>query len=313
MNNGETFKLLDHGYLKLIDRMGTDETIVEAARMSTKKSFISWDAYNECSACGRSESEDAKTVLVNGDIDCNHSWAFKADGDQGLLEYLWMNNHATPFEMCEIAIEVQAPIMVFREWHRSRTQSYNEMSARYTVMPNLHYVPGKGRLIAQATKNKQAASVGDKEFADIDEALDMISVEQGEIYQHYEEMIEHGVPKEVARINCPVARYSKMRAKTDLRNWLHFLNLRMRPNAQWEIRMYANAMAEVISALYPRTYALFEEYTLFAETFSRTEMKALKKFFESRPGIDNLAGTASEIGMNEKNTKRLIAKLRSVT
>lgn len=307
MNNGTTFNILDHGYLRLIDRMGTDETIVEAARMSTKKSFISWDAYRECSKCGYADVPGQSGRMP---FDCSHEFVAKPEGDQGLLEYLWKNNHATPFEMCEVAIEVQAPIMVFREWHRSRTQSYNEMSARYTVMPNLHYVPDAGRLIAQATKNKQAASVGDQEFASIDEALDVISVEQEEIYQHYEELIAHGVPKEVARINCPVSRYSKMRAKTDLRNWLHFLNLRMRPNAQWEIRQFANAMAEVVKALYPRTFRLFEEYTLYAQSFSRTEMMVLKKLFNDYGEANNLLLNLAAGMMDLKHCKELAAKFQ---
>jgi thymidylate synthase (FAD) len=305
MNKGYEQKILDHGYVRLIDWMGTDETIVEAARMSTKKSFISWDAYHECEKCG--------TALLPGfaeDITaCKHEKRIsKPDGDQGLLEYLWKNNHATPFEMCELAIEVQAPIMVFREWHRSRTQSYNEMSARYTVMPNLHYIPEKGRLIAQATKNKQAASVGDKEM-DLDTALAFIEKEQATVYADYEEMVEGGVPKEVARINCPVSRYSKMRAKTDLRNWLHFLNLRMRPNAQWEIRQYANAVAEIIEELFPRTYQLFEEYTLHAESFSRTEMVMLRKLFDNDATANKLRNVAASDGMDLKRIKALLEKL----
>lgn len=281
MNKGYEKKILDHGYVRLIDWMGADETIIEAARMSTKGGFVSWDPYE------------------------GH-----AEGDAGLLEYLWKNNHATPFEMCELAIEVQAPIMVFREWHRSRTQSYNEMSARYTVMPNLHYVPDAGRLIAQATKNKQAASVGDKEFTDLDAALSDIANEQEEVYQHYETLISHGVPKEVARINCPVSRYSKMRAKTDLRNWLHFLNLRMRPNAQWEIRQYANAVAEIIEELFPRTYWLFEEYTLHAESFSRTEMQVLRQLFKGKV-VNELA---HDFAVGEKmDARKLKAFLEKLT
>lgn len=282
MHKGYEQKILDHGYVRLIDWMGADETIIEAARMSTKGGFVSWDPYE------------------------GHP-----DGDAGLLEYLWENNHATPFEMCELAIEVQAPIMVFREWHRSRTQSYNEMSARYTVMPNLHYVPDPGRLIAQATKNKQAASVGDGEM-DLDVALGFIVKEQETVYADYEEMIAKGVPKEVARINCPVSRYSKMRAKTDLRNWLHFLNLRMRPNAQWEIRQYANTVAEIIEELFPRTYWLFEEYTLHAQSFSRSEMKVLRTLFNEPVFKDSLANTAAaQDGATVKRVRKLLEKLSS--
>lgn len=277
MHKGYEQKILDHGYVRLIDWMGTDETIIEAARMSTKGGFVSWDPYE------------------------GH-----ADGDAGLLEYLWENNHATPFEMCELAIEVQAPIMVFREWHRSRTQSYNEMSARYTVMPNLHYVPDASRLAPVKSKNKQEASVGDGEMSP-ESALSTIVEEQESIYRQYDHLIERGVPKEVARINCPISRYSKMRAKTDLRNWLHFLNLRMRPNAQWEIRQYANAVAKIIEELFPKTYWLFEEHTLHAESFSRTEMKALRAIFAEGTFVKTAGALAD--GLNAKRMKKFLEKL----
>lgn len=316
IKKNETIQVLDHGYVKLIDWMGNDETIIDAARMSTKKSFISWEPYRECSKCGQAENASALerqsgSVFVLGNPNCQHDMVLKQDGDHGLLEFLWRNHHATPFEMCEMVIEVQAPIFVFREWHRHRTQSYNEMSARYTQMPNLHYVPGKDRLIAQATKNKQAASVGDKEFEDLDTALLHISEEQEAIYNLYEYMIEHGVPKEVARVNTPVARYSKMRAKTDLRNWLAFLNLRQRPNAQWEIRQFANVVGDLIRVLFPRTHQLFEEYTLFSETFSRTEMKALKALISGYGEASNLLTALSrQAGMDDRHLKTFMEKLK---
>ena len=308
-------KILDHGYVKLINHMGGDEDIVEAARMSTNKGFISWDPYAECSLCGRIFSTDEERRSAKADSSCPHKLLEKPTGDTGFLEFLLENRHTSPFEQVELAIEVQAPIMVYREWHRHRTQSYNELSARYTQMPNLHYVPEASRLKAVASKNKQEISVGDKVFDDLDEALRLISEEQEEVYHHYEQMLEHGVPKEVARINTPVSRYSRMRAKTDLWNWLHFLNLRMRPNAQWEIRQYANSVAEIIEQLFPRTYWLFEEYMLHSVSFSRTEMKALRAFFESRPGVDNLAdimaGQVESKTDGVKRVKKLLEKLGS--
>ena len=313
MDKGTTFPVLDHGYVKLIDSMGTDETIIEAARMSTKKSFISWDPYAECPTCGRAQAFDK--VLVEGDrltIDClDHKMVAKPEGDQGLLEFLWKNSHATPFEMCELVIEVQAPIFVFREWHRHRTQSYNEMSARYTQMPNLHYVPDASRLKPVASKNKQEASIGDGEM-DPDTALGFIVREQETVYADYEEMIQKGVPKEVARVNTPVARYSKMRAKTDLRNWLAFLNLRARQSAQWEIRQYAGVLCHIIEHLWPRTFRLFLEHTLNSRSFSYTELRVLLAYFSSPVNRDSLANVAADIdGMNVKRIKELLTKLSS--
>lgn len=238
----EPIKVLDHGYVKLINYMGTDETIVEAARMSTDKGFQGWEK------------------------------------DANFLDFLWRHKHTSPFEMCELAIEVQAPLFVFREWHRHRTQSYNEFSARYSVMPNLHYVPSTDRLVPKVTANKQESSV--KEIKLQEELLERnhsrIKDEQEDIYYRYEAMLEDGVPKEVARINTPVSRYSKMRAKTDLLNWLRFLNQRMRPNAQYEIRQYAEAVASLISRLWPRTWNVFEEHDLYSIHLGKSELIALR-------------------------------------
>jgi len=314
MEKGFTQKILDHGYVKFIDSMGTDETIVEAARMSTNKGFISWEPYRECSKCGRVEAPliDLPNFFA-GAKDCEHKWVEKPDGDTGFLEFLLENRHTSPFEQVELAIEVQAPIFVYREWHRHRTQSYNELSARYTQMPNLHYVPDASRLKAVASANKQEASVGDG-FADPDTALEEIMAEQQRIYDNYEDMLKHGVPKEIARVNTPVSRYSRMRAKTDIWNWLHFLNLRMRPNAMWEIRQFANAVAAIIEEQFPKTYWLFEEYMLHAQSFSRTEMKVLRKFFATRMQLDGLtdlmAGEVESRPNAVKRVRTLLEKLK---
>lgn len=236
----EEIKVLDHGYVRYVAHMGSDEAIIEAARMSTGKGFEGWE-------------KDAR-----------------------LLEFLYKNKHLTPFEMCELAIEVQAPIMVFREWHRHRTQSYNEFSARYAQMPDLHYLPEPGRVQKQSAANRQGSAepVSPQEAEMI---LGNLRSQQRDVYYAYDQWVQSGVAKEIARLNTPVSRYSKMRAKTDLRNWLGFLLLRMAPNAQWEIRQYANAVAAIVKELWPRTYKLFEEHDLYGRHLSRTEWLDIQK------------------------------------
>lgn len=240
MEKGHVIDVLDHGYVKYVDSMGTDENVIEAARMSTGRGFEGWEK------------------------------------DAGLLDFLWRKKHSTPFEMVELALEIQAPIMVFREWQRHRTQSYNEFSARYSQMPNLHYLPDPSRLKKQSSNNKQGT--GDEEFPQeyIDMTLEELEYEQKQTYSHYEQMLTEGVAKEIARLNTPVSRYSKMRAKANLKNWLGFLNLRLRPNAQFEIRVFAEPVADIIRKLFPRSYDLFEEYDLYGVSFSRTEMAAIR-------------------------------------
>lgn len=226
-------QVLDHGYVELIETWGSDERIVEAARMSTGKGFLGWGP-----------REDGTL------------------GDEKLLKYLWENKHATPFEMGGMVIEVQAPIFVFREWHRHRTQSYNEMSARYVPLPDVNYIPTVERLLINSKTNKQAGTVTGAEVLDeagaerYRTALKVMYGAQEELYQR---ALAMGVPKELARIHLPVGRYSRMRASTCLRNWLAFLTLRQAPGAQWEIRQYANTVGTLIAERFPRTWALFAE------------------------------------------------------
>jgi len=274
MGNSFHVQILDHGYLKLVDSMGTEESIIEAARMSTGRGFEGWGPGYVCSHC-RIRQGTGQEFLSTGDGRTHHAHNWEpTKGDARLLARLYKDQHSTPFEMCQLVVEVQAPIMVFREWHRHRTQSFNEMSARYVQMPNLHYVPEPSRIQAQSATNKQGsgASLPD----DIGRKIaDDLAVEQAEIYEHYDDLIDAGVAREIARLNTPVSRYSRMRASSNLRNWLHFLHLRMAPGAQWEIRQYANAVAEVIKVLWPRTYSLFEEHTLGAVTLSRSQAAKL--------------------------------------
>lgn len=221
-------KVLDHGYVHLIETMGSDERIIESARMSTARGFEGWE-------------KDAK-----------------------LLRFLFTHGHMTPFEMCEMTIEVKAPIFVFREWHRHRTQSYNEMSARYIPLPDENYVPNLQVLLQRsadgaAAANKQAQ--GTRALTEEQALIDLDDLEDAyEKMEHlYRGFLSRGWPKELARLVIPVARYSQMRAKANLRNWLGFMTLRCAPNAQWEIRQYADAVAAIIQEKFPRTYALWEE------------------------------------------------------
>jgi thymidylate synthase (FAD) len=179
--------------------------------------------------------------------------------DEKLLKFLWENKHLTPFEMGGLILEVQAPIFVFREWHRHRTQSYNELSARYTPLPDMYYLPSIERIMngKQAAKNKQSSEAGFTE-----EQATMLQANLKASYIHsraiYDFLLEQGVAREIARVIVPVGQYSRMRASANLRNWLAFLTLRQAPGAQWEIRQFANAVSKFVAELFPRTHKLFE-------------------------------------------------------
>lgn len=252
--------VLDHGYVEFIESWGSDERIIEAARMSTNKGFKGWGKA-ECPKCGWTyEGVDAhakSTCEGCGFVGVNFT-----DGDERLLGYLYRNKHSTPFEMAGLVIEVKAPIFVFRQWHRHRTQSYNEMSARYTPLPAEDYVPSVERLMVNSTKNKQAGKA--KGASDLTEESAAIARESmvnnykaAELA--YKAHLKAGVPKELARLVLPVARYSRMRASANLRNWLAFLTLRMDSHAQYEVRVYADAVGEFIKEKFPRTWKLFVE------------------------------------------------------
>ncbi len=223
-------KLLDHGYIKLVESYGSDQSIIEAARMSTDKGFLGWGTKDK-------------------------------PGDEKLLRYLYKHKHSTPFEMAGFIIEVKAPIFVYRQWHRHRTQSYNEMSARYTPLPDESYMPTMERLMQDGGKNKQARSATDVELTTESAAAyrAFLEAEYSRQEQFYQWALNKGIPKELARAHIGVARYSKMRAHANLRNWLAFLTLRMDPHAQWEIRQYANAIGAFVEKVYPRTWELFLE------------------------------------------------------
>jgi thymidylate synthase (FAD) len=244
--------ILDYGYISIIETWGSDERIIEAARMSTGKGFNGWGPL----LC----PEPMPTGAVMHNPGCKRcDGTARIPGDEKLLAYLYEHKHSTPFEMAGLIIEVKAPIFVFREWHRHRTQSYNEMSARYIPLPDENYVPSVERLMLQGGANKQAQSAGEVAL-DLRNALlfqESLRHAYETSQQVYEWGIRYGVPKELARCPVPVARYSRMRASANLRNWLQFLTLRMDPAAQWEIRQYANAVGDIIAEHFPQTWKLF--------------------------------------------------------
>lgn len=267
-------ELLDHGYALHVESWGSDAGIIEAARMSTAKGFLGWGPVVTGIPCfpngepnggerralpgfleevwranGCPEKQDATNPFID---------VRETPGDEKLLRFLWENKHSSPFEFAGMTIEVKAPIMVFREWHRHRTESYAEASARYVALPDENYMPSMDRMLSggQSATNKQASGAAVSE----QDALEWLA-ELADVYDHaqrvYESGIRRGIAKEIARLPVPVGRYSRMRATANLRNWLGFLTLRMAPNAQFEIRQYANAVAGFIAESFPRTYELF--------------------------------------------------------
>lgn len=276
-------KLLDHGYIKLIETWGSDERIIEAARQSTNKGFLGWDP-GPCPDCEGTGTTMALVTEYHPEIQLvkRHTGAFRLNpppeeveksiacltcmgkgeikGDAALLRFLYSNKHSTPFEMGGLVIELEAPIMVYREWHRHRTQSYAEMSARYTPIPNTHYFPTPERCLMVSGTNKQAGVAAGAADLTHEMALDWLDALAG-VYEHaeyvYQRGLQMGIPKELARLPMPVGRYSRMRAQALLRNWLAFLTLREAPNAQWEIRQYAHAVNGLLVEHFPRTMELF--------------------------------------------------------
>lgn len=255
-------QVLDHGYVELVETWGSDERIIEAARMSTDKGFKGWGG----EPCPETELTCVAplphlTCVTKHPDSCKCGGTGKMIGDEKLLKFLWEHKHLTPFEFAGMTIEVQAPIVVFREWHRHRTQSYNEMSGRYTVLPDLIYIPSVERLMMgkQSQTNKQGSEAGMTSLQ-AQMARDAFAETWEVLRSQYSAFLdEFGMARELARLVLPVAQYSRMRASTDLRNWLGFLTLRKDKAAQWEIRQYADVVGEMISQRFPRTWALFAE------------------------------------------------------
>lgn len=247
--------VLDHGYVNLVESWGSDAHIIEAARMSTNKGFQGWGVGGDCEAWSVDDWLAAKDIVCDkGTKGCLKHHV----GDEKLLRYLWAHGHHTPFEMGGIVLEVQAPIMVFREWQRHRTQSYNELSARYTALPDLFYLPSIERIMSGAghVSNRQSSggAISNETARTIQDELRTASESARGAY---ERLLRTGLSRELARLVVPVNQYSRMRASANLRNWLAFLTLRCADGAQWEMRQFADAVAGIVAKLFPRTHDLW--------------------------------------------------------
>lgn len=250
----ERVSVLDaHGYVQLVETWGSDERVIEGARMSTGGGFKGWGHAVGCGCQG-----DPSCPV------CGGVGSVMMKGDEKLLRYLWENGHVTPFEMGGLTIEVRAPIVVFREWHRHRVPfGYSEASARYAPLPALDYVPSLARMMKGSDgTNKQAGTVKDAKLLTADYALEWttrLHALQEMLERHYQDGLANGVPKELARGSMTVFRHSTMRATGNLRGWLAFLKLRDDVHAQEEIQAYARVVHQLVREQFPRTASLFDE------------------------------------------------------
>ena len=219
-----SIQILDHGYVRLVDSMGSDLSIVRAARVS----------YNAAWRAGKDAGSDEK-----------------------LIRYLWKHRHTSPFEAVEFQFEVYAPIFVIRQWQRHRTWSYNELSGRYRELPEQFYLPEAGKIGEQATDNKQGRIAAVRPGAAYELGLANQHCEQA--FRVYKSLIEEGWPRELARMVLPLNTYTHMFAKVDLLNLLHFLTARLHEHAQYEIRVYAEALCTLAKTITPIALSAWED------------------------------------------------------
>ena len=220
-------KVLDHGLVRLVEHMGSDLSIVRNARVSYD---AEWRA-------GEDEGKDAK-----------------------LINYLLKNKHSSPFEAVTFTFEVKAPIFVFRQWHRHRTQSYNEISARYAELPEEYYVPETHLITTQSTDNKQMRTNEINPNAQY--IAKMIKEQNSKAFGQYKHLLTLGCPRELARSVLPVGTYSHMFCTMNLLNLFKFLDLRSHEHAQYEIRVYAEALLQLIEPIVPVAVQAFKEHWL---------------------------------------------------
>ena len=235
----QEIKVLDKGFVRLVDYMGGDERIVQSARVSY--------------------GAGTKTVRQ----------------DRGLIHYLMKNWHTSPFEQVQLTFHTKMPIFVARQWVRHRTARLNEISGRYSVMKDEFYVPEPQHIRPQSADNKQGRS--EERFTEDEEReiAELFETEQAGIYRNYEKLLDKNVARELARNNLPLSLYTEWYWQIDLHNLFHFLKLRLDAHAQYEIRVYAEAMAKCAKAVAPLAYEAFEEHVLGSVTFSRAECEAL--------------------------------------
>src|SRR5438067_2026499 len=275
----EPLPVLDHGFVRVIDYMGDDAAIVQAARVSY----------------GRGTR--------------------KVSEDQGLINYLMRHRHTTPFEMCEIKYHVKLPIFVARQWIRHRTANVNEYSARYSILDKEFYIPDPEHLAVQATTNRQGRGAA-LEGEAAQRVLDLLQRDAENAYAGYVELLNEdrsgapidperpGLARELARINLSLNFYTQWYWKTDLHNLMHFLSLRADPHAQYEIRAYAEAMLGTMQRWVPMTHAAFVEYRMNAASISATGLKVIQRMLAGEQ-IDQ-----KDSGLSPREWRELRATLR---
>ncbi len=265
--------LLDHGFVRLVDYMGDDAAIVQAARVSY--------------GAGTKTSRD----------------------DRGLIRYLMRHRHTTPFEMCEIKLHIKLPIFIARQWIRHRMASVNEYSARYSILDREFYLPSPDALASQSKSNKQGRedTLDPQQAADV---LDLLRRDATRAYDTYEQLLNDrgdGTPvtpespqlaRELARMNLTLGWYTQWYWKIDLHNLLHFLSLRMDRHAQAEIRLYANAIGDLVSEWCPDAWEAFKDYRMDAAYLSGHELDVVRRAIAGEPLEGLLA--ASKLSAREK-------------
>jgi len=246
---------LDHGFVRVIDYMGDDTAIVQSARVSYGKGTK------------------------------------KISNDKGLIKYLMRHWHSTPFEMCEIKLHVKLPIFIARQWIRHRTANVNEYSARYSILDKEFYIPSVENLASQSQINKQgrAENLSPKEA---EKVIELLKSDAEQTYRNYEVMLNEnsdgetldessmGIARELARMNLTLNTYTQWYWKIDLNNLLHFLALRADAHAQYEIRVYADIILDIVKKWVPVTYEAFEDYRVGGTQLSAKEILILKKIIK---------------------------------
>ncbi|MBX9698121.1 MAG: FAD-dependent thymidylate synthase [Acetobacteraceae bacterium] len=274
----QALPVLDHGFVRVIDYMGDDGAVVQAARVSY----------------GRGTRA--------------------ANEDRGLIRYLMRHRHSTPFEMCEIKYHVKLPIFVARQWIRHRTANVNEYSARYSILDREFYIPAPEQLAAQSSVNRQGRGAV-LEGAEAARVLDLLREDAARCYDHYAEMLNEdeagapidpgrqGLARELARMNLTLNAYTQWYWKTDLHNLFHFLSLRADAHAQFEIRAYAEAMLRTVEAWVPDSFAAFRDYRLGAATLSAQMLGVVRRMLAG----ESVAQAGS--GLSPREWRELMAML----
>jgi thymidylate synthase (FAD) len=280
---GLYFPVLDHGFVCLVDYMGTDECIERAARVSY----------------GHGTRKKTQT--------------------RGLLRYLRRHKHTTPSEMVELKFHCCMPMFIARQWIRHRTANVNEYSGRYSLMPMLFYTPDPAQLQTQSRQNNQGRSgdaVDDQVYG---EAVRRWNAVRGASTEAYEWMTGHEIARELARIDLPLSTYTQWYWKIDLHNLLHFLTLRVDPHAQWEIQEYGRVMAGMLKRVAPLSYEAWIDYDVCGGHLSRMELDAVRLLVAPDPdGLQAPGGAVTRVqlgerGLSNREIEELLAKLLPAT